>query len=217
MQARQIKIGVSLLAIAVAGGILCFRYFKPPPRIERQPHLAIGEALAGQVAKAVGPGGRITLIAPDIVAFKHPGAEVQLKAFHRALRQAKLSVTATNWIKLNPLFPRRVPPGDFADLLRKQSDGDVIVSLLAPPLLTAEQKARIGERRPKVVAVCSGDYPLHFSLNSLFAENLLHAAIISRRAPGPAPQTEILPQWFDHYFQWITAQNLADSPEPFRP
>jgi hypothetical protein len=214
MQARQIKIVVSLLAIATAGGILCFRYFQPPPGIEPQPHLAIGEALAAQAAKAVGPGGHITLIAPDIVAFEHPGAEIQLKAFHQALRQAKLSVTATNWIKLNPLYLRRAPPGDFADLLRKQSDGDVIVSLLAPPLLTTEQKARIGEKRPRVIAVCSGDYPLHFSLNSLFAENLLHAAIISRRAPGPAPQSDNPSQWFDHFFQWITAQNLSDLPEP---
>jgi hypothetical protein len=214
MQARQIKIVVSLLAIAAAGGVLCFRYFKPPPEIEPQPHLAIGEALATQTAKAVGPGGRITLIAPDLVAFKHAGAEVQLQAFHQALRQAKLTVGATNWIKLNPLYLRRVPPGDFAELLRKQSDADVIVSLLGPPLLTAEQKARIGERRPRVVAVCSGDLPLHFNLNSLFADNLLHAAIISRRAPGPAPQTDNLSQWFDHFFQWITAQNLADLPEP---
>jgi hypothetical protein len=214
MQARQIKIVVSFLAIAAAGSILSFRYFQPPPGIEPQPHLAIGEALAAQVAKAVGPGGRITLIAPDIVAFKHPGAEVQLTAFHQALRQAKLNVAATNWIKLNPLYLRRVPPGDFAELLRKQSEGDVIVSLLGPPLLTAEQKARIGEKRPRVVAVCSGDLPLHFNLNPLFADNLLHAAIINRRAPGPAPQSDNPSQWFDHFFQWITAQNLADLPEP---
>jgi hypothetical protein len=214
MQARKIKTVVSLLAIAVAGGILCFRYLSPPPAVEPQPHMAVGEALAAQAAKALGSGGRITLIAPDVTAFKHPGAEVQLKAFHHALGQAKLSVAATNWIKLNPLYLRRVPPGDFADLLRKQSDGDVIVSLLGPPFLTAEQKARLGEKRPRVVAVCSGDLPLYFDLKSLFADNLLHAAIISRRAPGPAPQADSLSQWFDHFFQWITVQNLTDLPEP---
>jgi hypothetical protein len=148
------------------------------------------------------------------VAFQHPGAEIQLVAFHRALRQAKLTVAATNWIKLNPLYLRRVPPGDFADILRKQSDADVIVSLLGPPLLGAEHKARIGEKHPRVVAVCPGDLPLYFNLKPLFADNLLHAAIISRRSPGPAPQSENLSQWFDHFFQWITAQNLADLPEP---
>ena len=214
MQARNIKTVVSLLAIAVAGGVLCLRYFKPPPAIEPQPHMAVGEALAAQAAKALGSGGRITLIAPDIVAFAHPGAEVQLKAFHQALRQAKLSVAATNWIKLNPLYLRRVPPGDFADLMRKQSDGDVIVSLIGPPLLTPEQKARLGEKRPRIVAVCTGDLPFHFDLKSLFAENFLHAAIVSRRALGPAPQADNPAQWFDRFFQWITAQNLADLPEP---
>jgi hypothetical protein len=213
MHARKIKIVASILGIATAAGIFCFRYLKPLPDVEPRPHLALGEALAAQAAKAIGPGGRITLIAPDIVAFKHPGAEVQLTAFHEALRQAKLSVAATNWIKLNPLYLRRVPPGDFAELLRKQSDGDVIVSLIGPPLLTPEQKARLGEKRPRVVAVCSGDLPLYFNLKSLFEDNLLHAAIINRRVPGPAPQSENLSQWFDHVFQWITAQNQADLPE----
>ena len=214
MQARKIKIVVSLLAIAAAGGILCFRYLKPLPTVEPQPHLAIGEALAQQAAKALGTGGRITLIAPDITAFKHPGAEIQLKSFHQALRQAKLNVAATNWIKLNPLYLRRVPPGDFADLLRRQKDADVIVSLLGPPLLTAEQKARIGEKHPRVVAVCSGDLPLHFNLKALFADNLLHAAIINRRTSSPAPQSGTSSQGFDQFFQWITAQNIADLPEP---
>src|SRR6185503_9577800 len=102
MQARQIKIVVSLLAIVGAGAILIFRYWEPLPAIEPHPHLAIGEALADQAAKALGVGGRITLIAPDITAFKFPGAELQLKAFHQALQQAKLTVTATNRVKLNP-------------------------------------------------------------------------------------------------------------------
>ena len=213
MHARKIKIVASILAIATAAGILCFRYLKPLPAVEPRPHLALGEALAAQAVKAIGPGGRITLIAPDVVAFKHPGAEVQLTAFHRTLREAKLSVAATNWIKLNPLYLRRVPPADFAELLRKQSDGDVVVSLIGPPLLTAEQKARLGEKRPRVVAVCSGDLPLHFNLKSLFADNLLYAAIINRRGSGATPQSENLSQWFEHFFQWITAENQADLPE----
>src|SRR6185436_2360394 len=129
MQARQIKTVVSLLAVAAAGTFLFLRFFEPDPKIEARPHLAIGEALAEQAMKALGTGGRIILIAPDVAAFKYPAYQLQLKAFHQSLRQAKLNVAGTNWIKLNPLYIRRVPPGDFAEIMRKQTDADVVVSL----------------------------------------------------------------------------------------
>jgi hypothetical protein len=213
MQVRHIKIVVSLLAIVVAGAILFFRYWEPVPAIEPRPHLAIGEALAGKTAKALGAGGRITLISPDITAFKYPGAELQLKALHHALQQAKLTVSATNRIKLNPLYLSRVPPGDFTEILRRQSDADVVVSLLGPPLLTAEQKARVGEKRPRVIAICSGDMPRYFDLKPIFEDNFLHAAIISRQGAGTPSPSDSLSQWFNHFFMWVTAENLADLPE----
>jgi hypothetical protein len=212
MQVRQIKIFVSLLVIFVAGLILFSHYFEPTPKVEARPHLAIGEALVEQTIKALGKGGRITLIAPDTAIARHPGAEVQLMAFHQGLRQAQLSVAATNRVKLDPLRPVRAPSGDFADILRKQLEGDVVVSLLGPPLLSQEQKARVGEKRPRVIAVCSGDMPRYVNLKALFEDNFLYAAIISRPAPGTPAQSENLSQWFDHYFKWITAQNLADLP-----
>ena len=210
MQARQAKIVFSLLAIVVSLGILLFRYFQPVPKIESRPHLALGEALAERAAKLLGSGGRITLIAPDTVAFKYPGAELQLKAFHQALRRAGLSVAVTNLIRLAPLRPPRVPPGD--EFVRKLSDADVVVSLMGPPNLTADQKARLGEKRPKVIAVCSGDMPRQINLKAPFADNLLQAVIISRAKPGPPPASENLAPWFDYYFQWITPQNVSDLP-----
>ena len=214
MQARQIKTTLSLLAIAAAGAFLFFHYFEPAPRIEPLPHLAIGEALAEQAIKALGASGRITLIAPDIAAFEYPAYELQLKTFHQALERANFKVAATNWIKINPMVLRRVPPGDFADIIRRQADNDVIVSLLGPPFLTPEQKARVGEKRPRIIANCSGDMPVHFDLRPLFADDLLYAAIISRRVPGPATQADNLSQTFKRLFQWVTAQNLGELPEP---
>ena len=212
MQVRQIKILVSLVVIFVAGLVLFLHYFEPTPKVEPRPHLALGEALVEQTIKALGKGGRITLIAPDTAMARHPGAEVQLIAFHEGLRQAKLSVAATNLVKLDPLRPVRVPPGEFADILRKQAEGDVVVSLLGPPLLTPDQKVRVGEKRPRVIAVCSGDMPRYVNLKPLFDDNFLYAAIISRPAPEGPPQSEKLSQWFNQYFKWITAQNLADLP-----
>lgn len=210
MPVRQVKIVFSLLAIIASSGLLLYRYFQPIQKMEPRPHLALGEALAERTVTLLGSGGRITLIVPDTVTFKYPGAELQLKAFHRALRRAGLSVAVTNVIRLDPLRPPRVPPGD--EVFRKQSDADVVVSLMGPPSLTAEQKARLGEKRPKVIAVCSGDMSRQINLKALFADNLLQAAIISRPKPGPPPASENLAPWFDQYFQWITPQNVSDLP-----
>lgn len=213
MRMRQIKIAVSLLLMAVAVALFGFRYYHSTPKIEEPPHLGIGEALAGQVTK-LGNGGRITLIAPDTAAGKFPGAEVQLRAFHRSLERANLKVAATNLVKLDPNRLVRVPPGDFVDILRKLTDADVVVSLLGPPVLNADQKARLGNGRPKIIAICAGDMPKQVNLKAIFADNLLQAAIVSRPSPGLAlPASDGSADWFDHFFLWITPQNLADLPE----
>ncbi len=210
MHARRTKIVLSLLAIVAAGAFLSFRYFRPMPRLDRRPHVALGESVAEQAIRLLGNGGRITLIAPDVKEFRYPAAEVQLAAFHRSLRRSGHRVAATNWIRLDPLRVVRVPPGDFAEILRKQAETDVVVSFMGPPALNAEQKARVGQKRPTVVAVCSGEMPRQINLPSLFSDKLLHAALISRPKPGPPPASNEGSAWFNHFFQWITSPNQAE-------
>ena len=211
----MLKTILSIVVIIASAGILFFHFVGIPPRVAPQAHTGIGEVLAEQAAKALGSGGKITLIAPDISVHRHPGSEVQLKAFFKALRRANLAVSATNQIKIDPLRLIRMPGNDFVNLLRKQSEGDVVVSLLGPPIPTAEQKAALPAKRARVIAVCSGDLPQQVNLKPLFEENLLHAAIVSRAAPGiSAPQTDEPQAWFQHFYQTITPANLGDLPTP---
>jgi len=214
MQSRQIKVAVSLVMIAAAAVTVAFRYYRPLPKLEPGPHLGIGQSLAERAAKLLQSGGRIILITPDTQANRFPGAAIQLKAFHEALQRAGLSVAATNIIKLDPNRVTRAPPGDFADILRKNKEADVVVSLLGPPVLSPEQKTRVGEKHPKVVAVCSGDMPRQIKLRPLFADNLLHAAILSRPSPSPnLPASGKPADWFSHFFLWITPENVIDLPD----
>lgn len=209
MQKVKILVAVPLL---LGAAVLLFFHFSPRmPQVEARPHQAIGEKLAEEALRLAGSGGRITLIAPDTTVFRYPGAEVQLLAFRKALRAAKVTLAATNLLKLDPLRPPRVPPGDFAEILRKLSDADVVVSLMGPPVLAAEHKKRLGEKRPRVVAVCAGDLPLQVDLKELFADNLLHVAIVSRSGPGlSAPANGSAQDWFTHYYQLITAKNVSE-------
>jgi len=212
---QMLKTILSIVVIVACAGVLFFRFVGLPPRVDARPHIGIGEALAEQAVKLVGSGGKITLIAPDTSVHRHPGAEVQSKVFFKALRRANLTVSSTNLIKLDPLRLMRVPPDDFVNLLRKQSEADVVVSLLGPPIPTAEQKGKLPAKHGRVVAVCSGDMPHQINLKSLFDEHLLHAAIVSRTSPAiSVPQTDDPQSWFQHFYQTITTANVNELPVP---
>ena len=63
---------------------------------------------------------------------------------YEGLRKAKLTLATTNLIKFDPLRLVRMPSGEFVQLLRQHSEGDVIVSLLGPPVL--ESQCALGKR-----------------------------------------------------------------------
>ena len=213
----MLKTIISLVVILASAALLFFRFAGLPPGSEAAPHVGIGEALAEQAGKALGSGGRIVLIAPDSSTFQYPGYEIQLKTLHSRLRKAHLSVASTNLIKLDPLYLARVSPGEFANILRKQSESDVVVSLLAPPVLTAEEKAKLPPKRPRVVALCSGDMPRTVNLKSFFDDELLFVAIVSRTGLTAArPATNDPQAWFNHFYQVITAANVGELPPPAR-
>ncbi len=211
---QKVKTGLSLAIILGSLGYVALHFFGPMPKIDPRPHIGIGNVLAEQAAKALGSGGRITLIAPDTSVFRWPGPEVQLKAFHRALAKAHLSVAITNRIKLDPARLVRVNADDFMNLLRKQSEADVIVSLLGPPLPTPEQKAKLPGKHARVIAVCAGDMPKQINLPGLFEDNLLHAAVISRPVPPLSPpQSDDPGVWFEHFYQ-VLGKNVPDGSSP---
>jgi hypothetical protein len=95
--------------------------------------------------------------------------------------KAGVTVANTHLIQTAPLRPAEVPPGDFFEILRKAPPGHVIVSLLGPPLLTEEQRLKLGKIQPKVVAFCSGNLRDRIDLRQLFEAGLLHSAIVNRR------------------------------------
>ena len=212
MQTDKIKTIVAAGMMVVAGALLFLSSHKTPPKVDPRPHLALGQALAEEAIKLAGNGGRITLITWDLSTLKNPAAEEQVKGFHRTLRKANLTLVTTNVFKLDPLRLIRVPAGDFLDVIRKQSEGDVIASFLGPPLLTREQRAKLGDKKPRIVAVCSGGMPRQIDLKELFAQNLLQVAIINRPLPGPNPSSDDLREWFDSLYQVVTAANLSALP-----
>ncbi len=203
--------------VILAAGVVIFLAVRPfPPRFDLGPHTALGEILAGEAKKLCEPGSRIIVIVRDTQEeFKAPASEAQFAGFQQALKKAGGKITTAHRFKIDPLRVVGVASGDFLEVLRRCADNDVVVSFLGPPTLSEDQLVKLGNKRPKILAVCSGAMPQLIDLRKLFDQKLLNAAVISRSdvsrtdsgaGSGPAA--------FDRMFKLITPGNIADLQQP---
>ena len=185
-----------------------------PPSTHRKLHAAIGKAIAWEALRSLGNGGRIMVIARDTATFKQPAAEIQLNSFKEEIRKSNATIAAAQFLQVDPLRPMQVPPGDFFEMIRKAPAGNVIVSFMGPPLLTEEQRGQLGTIKPRIVAFCPGTTAGSIDLRTLFDQQLLHAAVVSRgNSLRSLPRDRALADSFDQLYVSVTAANLASLPD----
>ena len=200
---------VSLAVIlAAAGGLYRLNHDTPPP-FEAHPHAATGAVMAELALGLLPSGGRLTVIKRDTKAFENPAAAAQFTAFQQAITHAGVTIAAVQEIHVDPLRPVAVAPGDFFEMLRKAPEGSLIVSFMGPPILSDDQRAKLGPPRTKVVAFCAASSPTPAELRTIFDQQLLAAAVISRHdAPAPGAGSKSNQEWFNQSFVTVTPANL---------
>ena len=210
---------IASLALAGALGSLCLSFYPIPPRPNPHVHEALGQVLAEEALRLQSKGGRLVGIVRETSEFESPATAMQWKAFQGALHRAGRTVAQTKRIKIDPLRVVAVPPGDFFELIRRSSEKDVIVSFMGPAALNETQVGQLVGKRARIVALCTGNTPAQVDLRRLFASDLLHAAIVSRRnvaVAGPEPAT--VRGWFDRFYRVITPDNVSElPPTPAKP
>lgn len=195
--------------MAAAARLILFLFPSPPP-IDSRPHRGLGEAMASEALKLMEGDARLIVLSRDQESFDLPALEVQQRSFLKAIESAGKQAHTIRAMKVDPLRVVAAPSGDFFDLLRQGKETDVIVSFLGPPVLNPEQLLRLGTKRSRVVALCSGTMPARVDLKRAFGQKLLHAAILSRpdapamAAPGDARAA------FEQFFKVVTPANLGD-------
>lgn len=213
MRNRKSTETIALLSASAALVTIFLSCHELAPRIDRRLHAEIGKALAKEAISLLGHGGQITVIARDTETFRQPAIDILLESFKREAGRANALIGAIQWVQVDPLRPVEVPPGDFFELIRRSPAGHVIVSLLGPPLLTEEQRTKLGRVKPKIVAFCSGNLPEKIDLNWLFNAGLLHSAVVSRRGPPVAEDKRpTTPKAFDQLYRTIKAGDFSTSP-----
>jgi hypothetical protein len=168
---------------AVALTLLVIAWWRPAPPLNKMVPLELGRTLAAESLKLLKPGGKLTIIARDTDVFPQPAMALALSTLQKELHRAGAEIRSTQLVQLDPIRPSAVPSGDFYELLRRLPDGEVIVSLLGPPVLSEEQKEKLGRPRARVAALCTGTSE---NTEALFASGLLYVAIINKPAASSA-------------------------------
>jgi hypothetical protein len=207
---NKIKIVFAILAIAASAAVLYQSLIGPGPRFDLAIHEAIGRTLATEAVPLLGEGGRIFLVARDS-SLPNPPAATQLKALAAALKQTGHPIFATNLFRVDPLRLLKPPAGDLAVLIKKMNEKDVLISLLGPPDLNPSQSPAPPEKRPKIVALCSGTMPRQINLKRLFDDQFLHVAIVSRSETASANPTDApSAPGFDTLYAIVKPANVSE-------
>jgi hypothetical protein len=202
---------VAGVVVVAAGAWLGLFLYPFPPGIDTRLHKAVGETLATEAIKIADPSARVFVLARDTAEFQVPATVAQLDGLQQALKAAGRPAAIMRVFKADPLRVVEVPPGDFFDLLRQGKETDVFISFLGPPNLVDAQIAKLEpNKRPKVIALCTGPLPRRVDLKKSFAQQLLHAAVVSRPdAPAQAGPGEAKAA-FAQLFNVITPANLTE-------
>ena len=193
---------VAVMVISARGGL--------GPGLESEPHRTAGAELARQALSLLKPGGQIMVITRDPTTFPSPATDILLGSFQRELRKRQVSISSEQKLEVDPLRPLQVPVGDFQEWIHHANVGDVIVSLMGPPVLSSAQRQQLGAIKPAIVAFCPGPWP-QVDFVRLFGDGLLSAAIVTRyeqTSAAPAPNRR--PARFEQNFTVVTKANVDD-------
>lgn len=178
MRGRPVIHALALITLVGSALLAYFSDHEWPASPDRARHAALGRTLAQEALRLLKPGTPLVLIAHDTQEFKHPEAASLLRGFESTLREAGVAITTRHSVEVDPLRALEVPSGDFFEILRKMSAGGVVVSFLGPPILSPEQRARLGEVRCAVVAFCPGATPRRTNLRALLESGLVTSALV---------------------------------------
>ena len=200
-----------LLVIAVSATWIYYREFKAPKHNVRL-HERVGEVMAEQTSRAVGPKGRLVLI--TIPTSNEPELRTQLQAFRRKLKRL-----GEYEIKEHELDTKDQPKYGagaglsgrrFVRTVKNNPKADAIVSFVGAPKLSDEEIAELS-RTPKFIAETRS--PDH--LPKLFEKHLIEVAVASRFLfPAPGPQKpKTAQELFDKRYQIVAADSVGTVPK----
>ncbi len=196
------------LATITALAVLFLSTSELPPHTDRAAHAAAGRMLAEEAVRLLEKGGQIHVVTRDTGDFSQPAVDILFASFQKAVHRARASIGKIRSLEVDPLRLIEVPSSDFFEMIHRAQAGDVIVSMMGPPLLSEQQRVQLGRIKPRVVAFCSGSMPAQIDLRRVFEQGVLDAAVVTRHS-GQRPGRGARPESDGPRFQTVTAATVG--------
>ena len=201
-------------ALAAIVGSMTWVYFTQfaQPGFNVALHEHVGEVLALETAKLIHSNGQVVVVTMD--SSKMPELKVQMRRFEKVLKKL-----GTIRIKELPMDTEDKPQyrtgaglssRRFLRIVKKSAGADAIVSFIGAPRMSEDEIGQV-EKAPKFIAECRSPD----KIKRLFDKRILQLAVVNRfDYPAPIKHNPKTPkQWFDKYYQVVTAENASDLPK----
>ena len=173
---------------------------------EAMPPYGVGQVLAEAAAKAVHEKGRVVIICMPMTSVR---GLAQMHGFQETLALHKnIKTVATNNFNPSETAIGCLSFEQFAAVVNKDSNADVIVSFLGVTSFSEAQIATLPKPSPKLVVMDWNPRDVQRGMKA----GLVEAAVMSRRLTGiPSDHPKTPHQWFDRYYDLVTPESSGNS------
>jgi hypothetical protein len=211
-RAKDIVVASGAVAAIIGSGVWIYLTQFSQPTFNVVLHEHVGEILAQETAKLIQSNGQVVIVTMD--SSKVPELRIQRQAFEKALKTLGPMTIKELPMETEDKPQYRTGAGlssrRLLRIVKKSAKAKAIVSFIGAPRMTEEELAQM-ETAPKFVAECRSPD----KIKKLFEKNILQVAVINRfDYPAPIKHNPKTPkQWFEKYYQVVTAANASDLPK----
>ncbi len=209
MKSNRIKAALAVAVIAISTVVLWRQLSKPA--VNFGPSHALGEVVAGEIARLSVRPGKVILIGRSAARDGKDARAEQLASLEAALRhRSPAQAPATEWLPRLPagvMDLGAIAPEQLSGLIDKHKDVNSFVVFAGLPPLTDDLAAKVVARSLKLLAVC-GYGP---NVRRWLEARALSLAVVPRSddlpTGTPAPRSAI--DLFQREFQILTPENVG--------
>jgi hypothetical protein len=208
---------IGALAVVVTAACLAKIFhgqFGGGHHVNVEPFAALGGLVAEETAKALGPRGRVLVLAVDTATYKIATLDTLLASFRKTLASKgnftiaaveKFRVPPTTFMALSEgaVVPPRadLTAAQFTTLLTACSNVDAMVSFVGLPPVAAAELGAIKQKTTKIVVVSERDP----QLLSLLQSGAIQVAVVAREEPSTsATKTKSAREWLSQHYEVLT-------------
>ena len=214
-----IVMGIAVVIILISF-ISIFRTAKPGQRAGDIGRLVgLGRVAGEETATFLGPGKTVVIVRHGDELKSEPLKKMQ-GAFIGALEDGSITVAAEVSLDLGDSGPEvmmfdmaGMPLDEYIRIAEEHSSVDAIVSMVGGPYSTPEELDDIPDGLPPLIISHGSD--LRMSSMELFDREIVIMAIMPRfdlQVSPDAAEPETHREWFDTYFQVVTADTAEEMP-----